>query len=144
MYNGVNFFKYVPKKLVHLDACPIGLRTIFDQVCTMTLSSERGNKHIEYFERIDLSVLFNYLGFYIAFNTVQIISRRGLLWADETRTYSWSSFCTANCLPLVRNCQLSHIRSGVSTRCPQRWEASVLPLRHNTSLIFVGLLYILT
>ena len=32
---------------------------------------------------------FIYLGFYVAFNTVQVISRRVVLWAEETSTYSW-------------------------------------------------------
>ena len=32
--------------------------------------------------------LFIYLGFYVAFNTVQVISRRVVGRADETRTYS--------------------------------------------------------
>ena len=30
----------------------------------------------------------------------------------ENHTYSWSRFCTANCQPMVRNYQLSHLRSG--------------------------------
>ena len=36
---------------------------------------------------------FIYLGFYIAFNTVQVISRRIVGRAEETSTYSWSRFC---------------------------------------------------
>ena len=39
------------------------------------------------------SVLFIYLRFNIAFNTI--------LWAEETSVYRWSRFCTANCQPLV-------------------------------------------
>ena len=28
-------------------------------------------------------------GVYVAFNTVQVISRQVVLWAEETSTYSW-------------------------------------------------------
>ena len=41
--------------------------------------------------------LFIYLGFYVAFNTVQVISRRVFRRAEETSTYSSLGFCTANC-----------------------------------------------
>ena len=41
--------------------------------------------------------IFIHMGFYIAFNTVQIISRRQDLSVEETSTYSWSNFCTVNC-----------------------------------------------
>ena len=54
--------------------------------------------------------LFIYLEFYIAFNSVQVISRRVVLWAEETSTYSWSRFCTVNCRPTASNYQLSHLR----------------------------------
>ena len=40
---------------------------------------------------------FIYLGFYIAFNTVQVLSRRVVGRAEETSTYSLSGFCTVNC-----------------------------------------------
>ena len=58
---------------------------------------------------------FIYLGFNIALNTIQVISRRVVLWAEETSTYSWSRFCTVNCWQMVSNYQLSHIGSGVWT-----------------------------
>ena len=38
--------------------------------------------------------LVSYLGFYVTFNTVQVISRRVVERADETSTYSSSGFCT--------------------------------------------------
>ena len=56
--------------------------------------------------------LFIYLGFYVAFNTVQVISRRVVGRAEETSTYSWSRFCTVNCRPMASNYQLFHLRSG--------------------------------
>ena len=56
------------------------------------------------------TILFIYLGFYIAFNTVQVISRRVVGMAEETSTYSWSRFCTVNCRPTGSNYQLSHLR----------------------------------
>ena len=37
--------------------------------------------------------LFIYLGFYVAFNTVQVISRRVVGRAEETSTYSSLGFC---------------------------------------------------
>ena len=40
---------------------------------------------------------FIYLGFYVAFNTVQVISQRVVGRAEETSTYSLSGFCTVNC-----------------------------------------------
>ena len=40
--------------------------------------------------------LFVYLGFYVAFNTVQVISRRVVGRAEEISTYSSSGFCTAD------------------------------------------------
>ena len=51
-----------------------------------------------------------YLGFYVAFNTVQVISRQVVGRAEETSTYSWSRFCTVNCRPTESNYQLSHLR----------------------------------
>ena len=54
--------------------------------------------------------LFIYLGFYVAFNTVQVISLRVVGKAEETSTYSWSRFCTVNCRPTASNYQLSHLR----------------------------------
>ena len=41
VYNGVTFFKHIPSKLIHLDACPTGLGAIFDhQVYALDLPSE--------------------------------------------------------------------------------------------------------
>ena len=57
-----------------------------------------------------LQYILIYLGFYIAFNTVQVISQRVVERAEETSTYSLSEFCTLNCQPTVSNYQLSHLR----------------------------------
>ena len=54
--------------------------------------------------------LFIYLGFYVAFNTVQVISRWVVGRAEETSTYSSLGFCTVNFQPTVSNYQLSHLR----------------------------------
>ena len=54
--------------------------------------------------------LFIYLGFYLVFNTVQVISRQVVGRAEETSTYSSSGFCTVNCQPTASNYQLSHLR----------------------------------
>ena len=54
--------------------------------------------------------LFIYLGFYVAFNTVEVISRRVVGRTEETSTYSSLGFCTVNCQPTASNYQLSHLR----------------------------------
>ena len=55
-------------------------------------------------------LVFIYLGFYVTFNTVQVISRQVVDRAEETSTYSLSGFCTVNCRPTASNYQLSHLR----------------------------------
>ena len=78
-----------------------------------------------------LFIYFIYLGFYVAFNTVQVISRRVVGRAEETSTYSSLGLCTVNCRPTASNYQLSHLRpSRGSNPRPQRWEVRVLPLCH--------------
>ena len=56
--------------------------------------------------------LFIYLGFFVAFNTVQVTSPWVVGRAEETSTYSWSRFCTVNCRPRASNYQFSHLRPG--------------------------------
>ena len=58
----------------------------------------RGRRVIENAVRF---YLFIYLGFYVAFNTVQVISRREVGRAEETSTYSSLEFCTVNCQPTL-------------------------------------------
>ena len=67
---------------------------------------------------LQLLHVFIHLGFYVAFNTVQVISRWVVGRAEATSTYSRSGFCTVDCRPMASN-------PG-----PQRWEARVLPLCH--------------
>ena len=52
--------------------------------------------------------VFIFGGFYVAFNTVQVISRRVVGRAEETSTHSSLGFCTVNCRPTASNYQLSH------------------------------------
>ena len=59
--------------------------------------------------RTENKFIFIYLGFYIAFNTVQVISRRAVGRVEETSIYSWSRFCTVNCRSMASNYQLSHL-----------------------------------
>ena len=54
--------------------------------------------------------LFTYLGFYVAFNTVQVISRWVVGRAEETSIYSSLGFWTVNCQSTASNYQLSHLR----------------------------------
>ena len=58
-------------------------------------------KHYLFFFASD--PLFIYLVFYVAFNTVQVISRRVVGRAEETSTYSSLGFCTVNCRPSGRS-----------------------------------------
>ena len=53
---------------------------------------------------------FIYLGFYVTFNTVQVISRRAVGRAEETSTYSSLELCPLNCQLTASNYQLSHLR----------------------------------
>ena len=50
-----------------------------------------------FWELIPHPLILFYLGFYVAFNTVQVISRRVVGRAEETSTYSSLGFCTVNC-----------------------------------------------
>ena len=50
------------------------------------------------------------MGFYVTFNTVQVISRRVVGRAEETSTYSSLGFCTVNCRPTASNYHHSHVR----------------------------------
>ena len=64
------------------------------------MSIKHGSFHFNpiYYEVLPwLMILFIYLGFYVAFNTVQVISRRVVGRAEETSTYSLLGFCTVNC-----------------------------------------------
>ena len=54
--------------------------------------------------------VFICLGFYVAFNTVQVISQWVVGRTEEASTYSCSRFCTVNCRPTASNYQLSHLR----------------------------------
>ena len=80
--------------------------------------------------------LFFYLGFYVTFNTVQVISRRVVGRAEETSTYSSLGFCTVNCRPTASNYQLSHLRPHWEPNPDLRGErqecyhsATVAPIR---------------
>ena len=76
-------------------------------------------------------ILYIYLGFYIAFNTVQVISRRVVVErAEKTSTYSSSGFCTVNCQPTASNYQLSHLRPCREPNPSLRGGRRVLPLCH--------------
>ena len=75
--------------------------------------------------------LFIYLGFYVSFNTVQVISRRVVGRAEKTSTYSWSRFCTVNCRSTASKYQLSHLGSGQEPNPDLRDGRRVLPLCHH-------------
>ena len=53
------------------------------------------------------------MGFYVTFDTVQVISQWIAGRAEETITCSWSRFCTVNCQPMANNYQLSNLRPGL-------------------------------
>ena len=57
VYNGVSCFNYTPSKSVHLDACPSGLRAIFDnQVYALPLRENWQDVNIAYIEMINILV----------------------------------------------------------------------------------------
>ena len=78
--------------------------------------------------------LFICLGFYVAFHTVQVISRWAVGRTEETSTYSWSRFCTVNCRPTASNYQLSHLRLDQELNPDLRGRRRVLPLCHRGPL----------
>ena len=98
--------------MVYAPDLTISLKTS----CNIILQTEERRKeivwalHSDYTKEIDaclwrMNVIFSsfflsffiYLGFYIAFNTVQVISRQVVGRAEETSTYSSTGFCTVNC-----------------------------------------------
>ena len=85
-----------------------GLGSIFKRVALPLLS--KGAKIAAPHVLKAAKGIFVYLGFYVAFNTVQVISRRVVGRAEETSTYSLLGFCTVNCRPTASNYQLSHLR----------------------------------
>ena len=66
--------------------------------------------HVRNFRAASSCGSFIYLGFYVTFNTVQVISRRVVGRAEETSTYSSLAFCTVNCRQTAINYQFSHLR----------------------------------
>ena len=55
-------------------------------------------------------MIYLFFCFYVAFNTVQVISQQVVGRAEETSTYSWPRLCIVNCQPMASNYQLSHLR----------------------------------
>ena len=97
----------------------------------------------EFWPRCNLlnTSLFVYLGFYVAFNTVQVISRRVVGRAEETSTYSSLGLCTVNCRPTASNYQLSHLRPSRGSnpglrggRCEYYHSATVAPFLNTKSV----------
>ena len=52
------------------------------------------NDSVKFVTMFGMVMYFIYLGFYVTFNSVQVISRRVVGRAEETSTYSSSGFCT--------------------------------------------------
>ena len=71
---------------------------------------------------------FMYLGFNVAFKNVQVISRRVVLWAEETSTYSWSMVLYCKLPTICKQLTTSPHRLWGLNHGPRRWEASVLPM----------------
>ena len=64
----------------------------------------------KHYELHSVFVYFVYLGFYVAFNTVQVISRRVVGRAKETMQYiEFTRVLYYNCRPTASNYQLSHL-----------------------------------
>ena len=117
IYNGTS------KKTANIDFCAIYFYTQY------RIGSIVG----EVISKISTFDLFICLGFYVPFNTVQVISRRVVGRAEETSTYSLSRFCTVNCRPTASNYQLSHLspcgdRTPASGRRECYHSATVAPI----------------
>ena len=57
VYNDVSFFKYIPSKVVYLDACPTGLGAIYnDQVYALPLPVSWQSQNIAYLEMVNILV----------------------------------------------------------------------------------------
>ena len=87
-------------------------------------------------------------GFYVAFNTVQVISWRVVGRAEETSTYSSLGFCTVNCRPTASNYQLSHLRPWRGSNPGRRGgrrecyhSATMAPDKHKWDIYFFLLLF---
>ena len=89
------------------------------------------NRHLGQGREGREEAVFIHLGFNVAFNTVYVISRRVVLWAEETRTYR-DVYCK---LPTIgiQLPTLPHSVWGLNHRL-QRLGASMLPLCHNGPL----------
>ena len=71
---------------------------------------EHMSRQITFHQHYTQKHVFIYLGFYVAFNTGQVISRWVVGRAEENSTYSSLRLCTVNCRPTATNYQLSHLR----------------------------------
>ena len=95
---------YHPVLPLHVDQTPVRFHTKRDWYQPKTLD------FLKCTSATSLSFgQFIYLGFYVTFNTPQVISRQIVGRAEETSTYSSSGFCTVNCRPTASNYQLSHL-----------------------------------
>ena len=89
--------------------CQTHCLLVYCRCIVSTFLSHKAGYHAEGASLSEVSVCI-YLGFYVTFNTVQVISRWVVGRAEETSTYSSSGFCTVNCRPTASNYQLSHLR----------------------------------
>ena len=117
--------------------------------CAWNVKTMSFSRHIiMHMKRSTSTLSFIYLGFYVAFNTVQVISRRVVGRAEETSTYSSSGFCTVNCRPTASNYQLSLLRPcrepkpglrGGRRECCH--SATVAPTSLLSTLTFTEIIY---
>ena len=104
----------MPRKSLQLQQCEACIRGIFFQNNPNAYRVKKN--HAIFFSDESIKTqpvfvhLFIYSGFYVAFNTVQVISRRVVGRAEETSTYSSLGFCAVNCRPTASNYLLSHLR----------------------------------
>ena len=87
-----------------------------------------------------LVYLFIYLGFYVAFNTVQVISRRVVGRAEETSTYSSLGLCTVNCRPTASNYTSfpTYGHDGDQTPAAEVGESKLGFASHLTARVILG------
>ena len=128
--------------MLQLDRTYTGLQTLGSETVSLYKrphQAERSESRLGftacYCSNIYFIYLFIYLGFHVAFNTVQVISRRVVGRAEETSTIQFIR--VLYCKLPTNGKQLPAFPleavQGTEPR-PQRWEGRVLPLCHRGPL----------
>ena len=107
------------------------------------LASKHNEKKISKCYELFSINLFNYLGFYVAFNTVQVIITAGS-WKGRGNQYIQFVRVLYCKLPTDGKQLLAFPLEGMpgTEPRPQRWEARVLPLCHHGPCSYINIYFI--